>query len=175
MSSKFKSDHSYNGIKSKIANYIRIHPGASFKTIQEIFEINDSTLRYYLNDLERKEKIKSDPDRRIYYPIGRKEERNLTNIQQKLIYNIKNNPGITQKELVDKTRINRITIRNNINELVEKQLVTLNKNGKETHHFYIYPNEFEKQEILKIITKFLLDKIDEETYWELREKIIKEH
>ena len=74
MSSNFKSDQSNNGIKLKIANYIRIHPGASFKTIQAIFDINDSTLRYYLTDLERKEKIKSDPNRRIYYPIGRKEE-----------------------------------------------------------------------------------------------------
>jgi predicted transcriptional regulator len=174
MNPKLKSNKSNNGAKPKIVNYIRIHPGASFKTIQAIFDINDSTLRYYLIDLERKGKIKSDPNKRIYYPIGRKEERNLSEIQQKLIYNIKNHPGITQKELVDKTKINRISIRNNINEMVEKQLLTLNKNGKETHHFYIYPDELEKKEILKVITKFLLDKIDEETYWKLREKLIEE-
>ncbi len=175
MNPKFESNQSNNGIKQKIVNYIKIHPGASFKTIQVIFDINDSTLRYYLRDLEKKEKIKSDPNKRIYYPIGRKKERNLTENQKKLIFNIMNHPGITQKELVNKTKINRITIRNNISELVEKQLLTLTKDGKETHHFYIYPDELEKQETLKVITKFLLDKIDEETYWELREKIIKEH
>ncbi|WP_455392395.1 winged helix-turn-helix transcriptional regulator [[Eubacterium] cellulosolvens] len=175
MNTKFESNQSNNGIKKKIVNYIKIHPGASFKTIQVIFDINDSTLRYYLRDLEKKDKIKSDSNKRIYYPVGRKDEQNLSEIQRKLINNVKNHPGITQKELVDKTKINRITVRSNVSELVEKQLLSLNKNGKEIHHFYIYPDELKKQETLKIITKFLLDKIDEETYWELREKIIKEN
>ena len=173
MNTKFEPNQSNNGIKQKIENYINIHPGASFKAIQLIFDINDSTLRYYLADLERKERIRSDPNKRIYYPFGRREERNLSEIQHKLVYNIKNHPGITQKELVDITKTNRITIRNNINELVEKQLLTLNKQGKEIHHYYLNSDELEKQEILKIITKFILDKIDEETYWELRNNIIK--
>jgi len=172
MSPKSESSQSNNGIKPKIVNYIRIHPGASFKTIQAIFDINDSTLRHYLRDLERKGKIKSDSNKRIYYPIGCKEERNLTEIQYKLIYNIKNHPGITQKELKIKTNLNRLTIRNNINLLVEKQLLFINKTGKEIHYHYLNPEEYKKQEMLRVITKFLLGQIDEETYWDLREKFL---
>lgn len=174
MSPKFKSDQSNNGIKPKIANYIRLHPGTSFKSIQTIFDLSDSTLRYNLKYLERKGQIKSDIHRRIYYPIERERESNLSGTQQKLIYNIICYPGITQKDLAIKTKINRLTIRKNIKSLIEKQVIYINKIGKEIHHFYLNPEEFEKQEMLKVITKFLLRQIDEETYWDLREKYLKE-
>jgi predicted transcriptional regulator len=162
------------GIKLKIVNYIRLHPGATFKAIQTIFNLSESTLRYYLRDLERKKQIKTENNKRIYYPIERKVERNLSRIQQKLIYHIKNHPGITQKELAIERKLNRLTIRNNINLLVEKQIISINKVGNEIHHYYINQDEYEEKEMVRLITKFLLYQIDEETYWDLREKFLEE-
>ncbi len=161
-----------NGVRPKIASYIRIHPGTSFNTIKTIFDLPDSTLRYHLRYLEKKGKIKSDPDKRIYYPTDRGRENGLSKIQQRLIYTIKNHPGITQKVLVIKAKINRLTIRNNIKILVEKEMLSIVKMGKEIHHFYIYPEELERTKMMRLITKFLLDKVDEETYWDLRREYV---
>lgn len=172
MSSKFGQRSSKNDLRPKIANYIKVHPGSSFKTIKTIFDLPDSTLRYHLRYLEKTGQIKSDPNKRIYYPIESKGEKTLIETQQKLMYTVKKNPGITQKELSAKTKMNRLTIRNNINFLVEKEMLSIVKIGKEIHHFYIYPKELEKRKMLRLITKFLLDKIDEETYWDLRPELI---
>jgi predicted transcriptional regulator len=167
-----KASDEKNEIRPKIANYIRIHPGTSFKTIKTIFDLSDSTLRYHLRYLEKKEQIKSDENKRIYYPIGHLGESKLNKTQQRLINTIKRNPGITQKKLSFKTKMNRLTARNNINFLVEKEIISIIKIGKEIHHFYIYPEELKEKKILRLITKFLLDKIDEETYWDLKHELI---
>ncbi len=168
MSSKLGQRNAKYEIKPIIANYIKAHPGSSFKTIKTIFDLSDSTLRYHLRYLEKKGQIKSDPKKRVYYPMEPKDEETFTKIQNKLIYKVKNNPGITQKELVEKTNINRMTIRNNMNHLVEEEILSIKKEGKEIHHYYIYPEDLEKIKTKRMITKFLLGIIDEETYWDLR-------
>jgi predicted transcriptional regulator len=174
MDSKFKLKKSNNGYKSKIVNYIRIHPGASFKTIQTIFGLSDSTLRYYLRDLEKNGLIRSDENKRVYYPLHQSKITALSETQRQLLHFIRSFPGLTQKELAAKTKINRLTIRHNINSLVDQELVTTKKVGKEVHHYYIMPEELERQKMLKLITKFLTDKIDEETYWDLRNEFSEE-
>jgi predicted transcriptional regulator len=175
MNKKSKEEKSKSEFRSKIVNYIRIHPGASFKNIILIFNIPESTLRYYLRDLEKKNQIKSDHHKGIYYPVEQKIENTLSKVQQKLMYNIKRNPNITQKELAALTKMNRTTIRNNINYLIEKEIISIIKVGKEIQHNYIYPEELEKQKMMKLITKFLMGSIDEETYWDLRRRLIEEH
>ena len=173
MSAKLRRERSKNnGVRPKIVNYIQIHPGTSFNTIKTIFDLSDSTLRYHLRYLEKKGKIKSDDNKRIYYPTEHQVQTNLSKTQQQLIYTIKNHPGITQKVLATRTKINRLTIRNNINLLVEKEMLSVIKIGREIHHFYIYPEELERIKTMRLITKFLLDKIDEETYWDLRHEFI---
>lgn len=167
-----KDSEDKNEIRPKLANYIRIHPGTSFKTIKTIFGLTDSTLRYHLRYLEKKEQIKSDENKRIYYPIGHLGESSLNKTQQRIVNTIKRNPGITQKELSAKSKMNRLTIRNNINFLEEKEIISQVKIGKEVHHFYVYPEELEEKKILRLITKFLLDKIDEETYWDLKQGLV---
>lgn len=163
-----KDSEDKNEIRPKLAKYIKIHPGTSFKTIKTIFGLSDGTLRYHLRYLEKKDQIKSDENKRIYYPIGHLGESSLNKTQQKLINMIKRNPGITQKDLSSKAKMNRLTTRNNINFLIEKEMISLVKIGKEIHHFYVFPEELEEKKILRLITKFLLDKIDEEAYWDLK-------
>ena len=172
LKSKFKNKDSNNGVRPKIVNYLQMHPGTSFNTIKSIFELNDSTLRYHLRYLEKRGKIKSDSDKRIYYPVGHGAKTTLTATQKQLLGTIKNHPGITQKELAARTKINRLTVRNNINSLTEKELLSVIKIGKEIHHFYIYPEELERMKMMRLITKFLLDTIDEETYWDLRREFM---
>jgi predicted transcriptional regulator len=170
MNVKSKNEKSNNDLRPKIASYILIHPGSSFGDIQTIFDLPESTLRYYLRFLEKKGKIYSDSKKRIYYPTEHKEKKNISKTQLLLINSIKKYPGITQKELAAKTKINRSTIRKNIKLLVENEKVTITRIGNEIHHFFIYPEDLEKIKALRLITKLVEGKIDEETYWELRSK-----
>ena len=172
MSLKSKNDKSSNDLRPKIVNYIRLHPGSSFSDIQTIFDLPESTLRYYLRYLEKKEQIYSDSKKRIYYPTEHKGKKGLSKTQLLLINSIKKNPGITQKELAAKTKINRLTIRKNVRFLVEKERITITRIGNDIHHSYIYPEELEKIKTLRLITKLVQNKIDEETYWDLRRNSI---
>ena len=156
-----------------IANYIQLHPGTSFKTIKTIFGLADSTLRYHLRYLEKKGTIRADPDMRVYYPTRHEEEGALSRTQQRLIQTIRRHAGITQKELSARTKISRLAVRNNITPLVEKEILSTIRVGRETRHFYVHPDELERTKTLRIITKFLLDVIDEETYWDLRHGLVR--
>ncbi len=173
MNSKFKRKKSNNDIRPKIINYIRMHPGASFNSIKTVFDLNDGTLRYHLKYLEKHGQIKSDPKKRIYYPIAYGEESAFSKTQQKIIFTIKQNPDITQKKLSAETNLNRITIRKNVNILIQKERIYVREIGKKLHHYYIYPEELKRIKMMKLINKLLLHKIDEETYWDQRHEINK--
>jgi predicted transcriptional regulator len=168
MSLKAKNKKNNNDLRPKIANYVRLHPGSSFSDVQTIFGLPESTLRYYLKDLEKKSQIYSDSKKRIYYPTEHKRSEGISKTQVILINHIKKHPGITQKELASKTKMNRSTIRKNIKLLVETEKVTITRMGNQTHHFFIYPEDLERIKALRLITKLVQGKIDEETYWELR-------
>jgi predicted transcriptional regulator len=171
MSSR-SDDDSKDDTRMKIVNYIRMHPGTSFKTIKTIFNLSDGSLRYHLRYLEKEESIRSDENKRVYFPRGFVEKGDLSRTQQLLLATVKNNPGITQKELAVRTRTNRLTVRNNTKYLIGKELLSVVRIGKEIHHFFVTPEELEKTKMMRLITKFLLDKIDEETYWDLRNALV---
>ncbi|UCD93100.1 MAG: winged helix-turn-helix transcriptional regulator [Methanobacteriota archaeon] len=172
MSSKSGTKKPPNGVRPRIANYIQMHPGTSFKTIKTIFGLADGTLRYHLGYLEKKGKIRSDPDRRVYYPTRHREERSLSKTQQRLIHTIRRHPGITQKELSVRAKMSRVAVRKNLTPLVEKEMLSIVRAGRETHHFYVDPEDLERTKALRLVTKFLLDVIDEETYWDLRHGLV---
>jgi hypothetical protein len=56
--------------------------------------------------------------------------------------------------------------------LIEKEILSVVRAGREIHHFYIDPEDLERTKALRLITKFLLDVIDEETYWDLRRGLV---
>lgn len=173
MNSTSPSKRSTTDLRQGISNYIQLHPGTSFKTIKTIFGLADSTLRYHLRYLEKKGVIRSDSDTRVYYPTRHEEEGTLSKTQRRLIRTIRRQPGLTQKELSAKTDLSRLAVRNNIATLVEKEILSTIRVGRETRHFYIHPDELERTKALRLITKFLLDMIDEETYWDLRHGLVR--
>jgi len=170
MSLKSNTGKSSNDLRPKIASYILLHPGSSFGDIQEIFDLPESTLRYYIRYLEKGGQIYSDSKKRIYYPTEHKGDKDINNTQRVLIDIIKKNPGITQKELAAKTNKNRLTIRKHTNLLIEKELVTITRIGNTVHHFYIYPEDLIRIKALRLITRLVQGKIDEDTYWDLRKE-----
>lgn len=173
MSPKYKGDKPRNdNVRPKIANYIQMHPGSSFSDIKSIFKLTDSTLRYHLRYLEKECQIKCDSKKRIYYPMENQVKGDLSENQRLIMNTIRKHPGITQKELASRSNLTRLTIRNNIKILIKKEMLSTVKRGKKVHYFIISPEELEEAKMMRLISKFLHDKIDEETYWNLRREFM---
>ena len=122
-----------NETRKLIYNHIEAHPGVSFLVLKSVLKMNDSTLRYHLNYLEKSKKISlgAENGRRYYFPqsgsrhVIRKADDStvftsyeLSGAQERIISTIKLNPKINQKELVKLTRINRITLSKNLKKLI---------------------------------------------------------
>jgi len=129
--------------RKMIYNHIKIYPGVSFGVLKIIFNLKDSTLRYHLQFLEKGNKIKSNLKnrKRYYYPnlneiLNDKNIKNerklleLTKIQNQILITIKRYPGISQKELIKKTYLNRFTLNYNLKKFINMGIIRKNKENR---------------------------------------------
>lgn len=176
-------DLSENRTRKMIFNHISTHPGVSFSIIKKVFDLTESTLRYHLNYLESHKEIKSNivGKNKCYYlnqnyifnpridtePSAYRLNRN----QELLISAIQHHPGITQKELLFKTGLKRITLAQNIRKLLDYGVVRKEPNGRFICYYYISDKELREKILKRLITKLLNDEIDEKTFLALKRKL----
>lgn len=171
-----------------IYNYISSHPGASFGTIRDFFDMNESTLKYHLIYLERTKRISSSRKgrRRCYFCNGgvhkfdqqsisfpRSVADPLTKNQQHILNVIQRNPGIQKKDLVRKTKLHRKTVSYNIERLIEHKLVWKVKTAGEVGYEHITKEKLRSEMYNKLLMKLLSDEIDEKTFKKIKEKLEK--
>ena len=162
-----------------IYNYILEHPGASFGRIRKVFDLTAGTLRYHLKYLKKAEKIDSrlEEGKRCYYTLENKIDSpavpgaNLNPTQKHLLTIIKDNPGITKKELAKKTRFKSPTVAYNVKKLVEFKLVWKSKQGKATGYEFITKENFKEELRNLLLKRFLAGEVDEETFLELIKRL----
>ncbi len=162
------------------------HPGVSFTVLKSVLNLNDSTLRYHLNFLEKSKKISFglEKGRRYYYPysggiyIVRNGENSntfsaydLTRVQESILTTIKRYPKINQKELVKRTGINRITVSNNLKKLMVLCLVRKIPNGNKIQYEYIENKQLRYEILKRLIMELLNNEIDEETFLEMKREL----
>ncbi len=176
-----------NQIRKMIYNHILEYPGVSFSKLKRFHDLNEGTLRYHLNYLERAEKISSklEAGKLHYYPFAKRvndpmsrnsnpRSTELTPHQELILNAIKQNPGINQTELITKTSLKRHILTYNISQLIDLGLVKKNNHEKFVCYEYI-PEELLRYEMLKILTiKFLKNEIDEQTFLRLKNKLKKD-
>jgi predicted transcriptional regulator len=169
-----------------IYQHIIAHPGVSYLVLKNVFNLSDGTLRYHLNYLVKAEKIKFglEKGKRLYYPHPDDEasrevfsssikNMNLNDTQEKLLITIKHYPGITQKELIQITKLKRFTIVNNINRLLKLNLIQKINSTKSVCYEYI-PDEILRYEMLKnLVIKLIKKEIDVKTFLELKRRLEK--
>lgn len=173
-----------NEIRKMIYNHIIAYPGVSYFTLKKVFDLADGTLRYHLNYLERSEKISFglEKGKRYYYPNHGEILANnrisdnsklfeLTSRQERLLGTIKRYPGITQKELVNKTGMNRLTIINNLKKLIALDLIRKTPNGNNVYYEFITNEQLRYEILKKLVIKLLKKEITEEKFLKLKRKL----
>ncbi|WP_455392863.1 winged helix-turn-helix transcriptional regulator [[Eubacterium] cellulosolvens] len=176
-----------NQIRKMIYTHIVEYPGVSFSTLKRFHDLNEGTLRYHLNYLERAEKITSklEAGKLHYYPFGKSsidsnstksdsKTHELTPHQELILNAIKQNPGINQTELIAKTSLKRHILTYNISQLIDLGIVKKNNHVRHVSYEYM-PDELLQYEMLKMLTiKLLNNEIDEQTFLKLRSKLKKD-
>lgn len=173
--------------RKMIYNLIVARPGVTYKFIKKTLELTHGTLRYHLNFLERNDKIKSKLEHRnkCYYPIERfgfrirpelSEEMTykLTEKEEMIIGIIRRNPGITQKNLISKTKSLKMTVVYNIKKLLDLGIIRKQRGGRNIHYYIITDEQLKEEIILRLATKLLKNEIDEQTFLKVKRKLEEE-
>ena len=173
-----------NKTRRMIYNLIVNYPGVPFNKLIDIFELTDSNLRYHLNYLEKNGKISSGIEGgiKLYYPhpssvkiLNKPQDiielQKLTQEQQNIVSVVKENPGLSQKELIKRTGIKHTTAIRNINTLMSLNLIKNHKFQKNVCYEYVPDVEMKFTIIKGLIIKFLRKEIDEETFLRLKRKL----
>lgn len=166
-----------------VYNHISANPGASFTTIMKIFNLSEGTLRYHLRYLESSGEIRSrlEGNNRCYYPVQNMifdhtadtelEVLKLNNTQSVLVDTIRRYPGLTQKDLMYKTGLNRITITYNLRKLLEFGVVRKEPDGKFVKYYYISNSELRRRILQQFIHKFINYEMDEQAFLAVKDKL----
>ena len=140
-------------VRGEIYGYIKANPGAHYNQIIRELDVKNGTLSYHLHMLEKTGMIKSRKEGlryRAFYPTGIKfpkaERYRLTELQTNIIKLIKENEGISQKEIARALDIKHQTINYNIKVLQQTGLIRLRKKGRKTS-LYVVENEYDDKAI----------------------------
>ncbi len=138
----------------------------------------------YIEYLEKADRILTNKENgnRCYYPLrneiefaklleNRSRFSRFSPIQQKILNTIKRDPGITQKELIKKTGLNRFTISYNIRKLIEMGTVKKSSSDKFVRYEYMTDKLLKHEMLLRLTIKLLNKEIDEQTFFELKNKL----
>jgi predicted transcriptional regulator len=124
-------------VRGKIYGYILANPGEHYNAIRQVLGLTNGSLAHHLRTLEREGFIKSKRFGiyRRFYPMNMQiptERFEINEIQTTIIGIIKQNPGISQKEIAADVNLTPPTINYHIGILNHEGLVHVARNGRRT-------------------------------------------
>jgi len=140
-----------NNVRAQIYQFIKENPGGHYNYIMAKLGLKNGTLAYHLATLEREGFVRPRKDGiyKRYYPkdqqLPKKEITSLSWFQLGILKIIKDNAGITQKEIGEKLSESRQVINYHVKLLDRTGFIRLEKIGRETHCFAVYNPEEESQ------------------------------
>ena len=125
--------------RKNIFEFIKANQGVHFKKILRELNFQPGALSYHLNVLEKSEFIKSiqDGNLRRFYLFGTKSDFKiaLTTIQLRILSIVKERPGISQTKISKIIGRNKMVINYHIKILNDAELISLEKEGRESKVF----------------------------------------
>jgi predicted transcriptional regulator/uncharacterized membrane protein len=131
-------DHETRGM---IRGYIIANPGVHFNYLKRELKLKNGSLAYHLKVLEQAEFVKIEREgmyTRLYpmkngaYYKGAFNGVRLSELQKKIVRQIRIKPGITQKKIIERTNIKQQTVSRNISALEKKEVIRVKRKGRET-------------------------------------------
>ncbi len=129
-------------VRGQIYGFIKTNPGVHYNQILRKVGVKNGTLSYHLGILEKTELIQSRREGlkyRVFYPTGmnfpKAERFRLTELQIQIMGSIRNQPGLTQKEIARLLGRKPQTINYNIKVLDQANLISVVKAGRKTTCF----------------------------------------
>jgi len=167
-------------LRRMLYKHIAQYPGVNYKTLKNIFQLTDGTLRYHLDYLERAEKIKFSmkKGKRSYFPNpddpgstgiigGSSRKVKLNESQLKVLRLVKKYPGISHKELVNYTRFKQHIVTGSLKKLMDIGAVRKSREKNDVGYEYISGDRLKYEMIQSLLSKFLNREIDEDTFLKL--------
>jgi predicted transcriptional regulator len=159
-----------------LIEHIRDRPGISFSRLMILLGLNEGTLRYHLNYLERKEMVRSrkEGSRRVYFtsemsPSPDKWNGGLTKDQNRVLSIIRKHPGIKPKDLHATTELSRRGLKNIILKLKKEHIIWEVENGNGPGYEIITRERLKEEMLLELAERFLKGEIDQSTFLHLKE------
>ena len=119
-------------LRGQIYGYIKVHPGEHYTAIKRNLQLNNGTLTYHLDVLEREGLIVSKPkgSRKIFYPVGMKiPDNGLHAIQEDILERVNESPGMSISDLARLMGTSRQLANYHVKKLVEDGKIDIERKG----------------------------------------------
>jgi DNA-binding MarR family transcriptional regulator len=125
--------------RKAIYEVIKKNPSIHFRAVMRTLSLKPGTLSYHLNVLEKEGYIKSiqKGEYRCFYTAGTKSDFKivLTKLQQKILFIINENPGISLTELSNAVGRNKMVLHYNTHILEDAGVIKQEKRGRSSTYY----------------------------------------
>jgi len=124
-------------LRGKIHGYIIANPGEHYNAIKDQLEITNGALSYHLRVLERESYIRSRMDGifKRFYPADMKlptTHRNISSFQEVILTIVKNNQGLSQKDIAKRIGASSQVINYHIKIMEEADLIRVDRTRRKS-------------------------------------------
>jgi uncharacterized membrane protein/predicted transcriptional regulator len=124
-------------LRGKIHGYIIANPGEHYNAIKEQLNVTNGALSYHLRVLERESYIRSRMDGifKRFYPSDMKlptTQRNISSFQEVILTIVKNNQGLSQKDIAKRIGASSQVINYHIKILEESELIRVDRTRRKS-------------------------------------------
>ena len=124
-------------LRGKIHGYIIANPGEHYNAIKDQLEITNGALSYHLRVLERESYVRSRMDGifKRFYPADMKlptTQRNISSFQEVILTIVKNNQGLSQKDIAKRIGASSQVINYHIKIMEEADLIKVDRTRRKS-------------------------------------------